>query len=312
MGNEAKTKTVKKVPGKGSGEDPYFIVISGGPVGLMYKLAVEGPMVIGRGLDADIRLEDDGVSRRHAQVTTTRDGDHILEDLGSSNGTFVNGSAIKHHTLKDGEKVQIGSVSVLKFSYQDDFERNFQQELFDRSIKDGLTGTYSKTYLLDRIDAEYAHARRHSTSLSLLLFDIDRFKKINDTHGHPAGDAILQEAARVVRKRLRTSDVFARYGGDEFVVLMRDVDLEGTLILAQRLRRAIKRHEFVFEDTRILVTISVGVGLLLNDMNQSVELIQLADKCLYRAKHAGRDCIGKPVSDTDGDSDWSTPTVEHD
>ncbi len=308
MANEAKTKTISRVPGKGAREEPYLIVISGGPVGLMYQVRTNVPMVIGRGLDADIRLEDEGVSRRHAQVMV-RGSHHVVEDLGSSNGTFVNGARIRRHVLQDGDKVQIGSVSVLKFSYQDDFERNFQQQLFDRSIKDGLTGIYSKKYFLDRIDAEYAHARRHNTTLSLLLFDIDHFKQINDTHGHPAGDAILKEVSRIVRKRLRTADVFARYGGDEFVVLMRDVDEDGSLILAQRLRKAIKRHEFIFDNTQILVTISLGIAFLSDEMDEAVELIQAADKCLYRAKEAGRDCVGSSEGVGEG-SDWSVPTVQ--
>ncbi|TDJ68311.1 MAG: FHA domain-containing protein, partial [Proteobacteria bacterium] len=160
MANDAKTKTVKRTLNKGSHEEPYFIVLSGGAIGMMYRLNRDAPMVIGRGLGAEVRLDDDGVSRRHSKVTTVGNGDLVLEDLGSSNGTYVNGNRIQTHTLKDGDKIQIGSISILKFSYQDDLERTFQEQLFDRGLKDGTTGIYNKRYLLDRIDSDYSHAQR--------------------------------------------------------------------------------------------------------------------------------------------------------
>jgi pSer/pThr/pTyr-binding forkhead associated (FHA) protein len=178
MANDGKTKTVSRTPGKGMREEPYLIVLAGGSIGIMHQLRADAATLIGRGLDADVRLEDDGVSRRHAKITLAAGADPVLEDMGSSNGTFVNGERIQKHVLKDGDKVQIGSISILKFSYQDDLERTFQQQLFDRGIKDGLTNIYNKKYFLDRIDSEYAHARRHKRDLSLLLFDIDNFNAL--------------------------------------------------------------------------------------------------------------------------------------
>ena len=118
----------------------------------MYKLRPDGPTLIGRGLDAEVRLDDEGVSRPHAKVITVRNGDPTLKDLGSSNGTYVSGNRIQTHTLKDGDKIQVGSILILEFSYQDDLERTFQEQLFDRGLKDGTTGIYNKQYLLDRID----------------------------------------------------------------------------------------------------------------------------------------------------------------
>lgn len=290
--DESKTRTISRMPAKGDLEEPYLIVLAGGPVGMMYRVRSKGKTVIGRGLDADIRLEDEGVSRQHAQVTASADGDPIVEDLGSSNGTFVNGQPIATHVLKDGDKIQIGSVSILKFSYQDHLELTFQQELFDRGIKDGLTEVYNKRYFLDRIAGEFAHARRHGSKLSMLMFDIDHFKKINDAHGHPTGDIVLQQLAKLVSKMLRTSDVFARYGGEEFVVLMRDVDETGALILAQRIRRHVKRFSFVAKHASISLTVSIGMASLSDEMKSADDLVQQTDAYLYRAKKAGRDCIG--------------------
>lgn len=290
--SESKTRTISRMPVKGDREEPYLIVLAGGPVGMMYRVKLKDATVIGRGLDADIRLEDEGVSRRHARVVASHDGDPVIEDLGSSNGTFVNGQAIERQVLRDGDKIQIGSVSILKFSYQDNLELTFQQELFDRGIKDGLTEIYNKRYFLDRIAGEFAHARRHGSKLNLLMFDIDHFKKINDTHGHPAGDIVLQELAKLVSKMLRTSDVLARYGGEEFVVLMRDVDEAGALILAQRVRRHVKRYRFAAKHTPIALTISIGMSSLSDEMESADDLVQQADDYLYKAKKAGRDCIG--------------------
>ncbi len=310
MANEVKTSQgLRRVPDKGTPEEPYLIVLAGGPVGMMYKLRAEPPMFIGRGRDADIHLEDEEVSRRHAKITGICDGNPILEDLGSSNGTFVNGIQIQRQQLKDGDKIQMGSISILKFSYQDDFERSIQQELFDRGMKDGLTEIYNKKFFLDRLASEYAHARRHNRDVSLLFFDIDHFKNINDTHGHPAADFILRELALVVRETLRTEDLHARYGGDEFVVLMRDVDDASALVLAQRIHSVVDSHKFIFNGVEIPLTISLGVASLSATMNDATELVQLADKYLYKAKKAGRNRIGGGAVKSATQSNWAAPTV---
>lgn len=309
MTSDAKTKTVRRAHDNGTHKEPYFIVLSGGAVGMMHKLNTDTAMVIGRGLGADIRLEDEGVSRRHSKATVVGNGDPVLEDLGSSNGTFVNGDRIQRHTLKDGDKVQVGSTSILKFAYQDDHERAFQEQLFDSGIKDGAIGIYNKKYLLDRIDSDYSHARRHGTDLSLLMFDIDHFKEINDTYGHPAADLVLKELSQIVCRTLRTSDVFARYGGDEFVVLMREIDDSGMLVLAKRVHKLIKKHKFVFEGMQISITISLGMASLSDNVKNATELLEVADKYLYKAKQAGRDCIGGHAVKTVAQAHSSSPTT---
>lgn len=309
MADEAKTDRIRRAPRKEANEEPYLIVLAGGPAGMMYKLRSDVEMMVGRGLEADIRLEDEGVSRQHATVTGSRDGNPILKDLGSSNGTFINGSRIQRQELKDGDKIQIGSISILKFSYQDDLERSFQQKLFDRGTKDGLTEIHNKKFFLDQLASEYAHARRHNRHLSLLFFDIDHFKNINDMYGHPAADFTLKELARVVRETLRTADVLARYGGDEFVVLMRDIDDAGTLVLAQRIHSIVDSHKFIFNGVEIPLTISLGMASLSATMNDATEFVELADKHLYEAKKAGRNRIGGPAVKTTTEPSWASPTV---
>lgn len=272
-------------------EEPFLIVLSGGPVGMMYRIRSDAPTIIGRSLDADVRLDDEGVSRNHAQIVVDPAGPPLIQDLQSTNGTFVNGVQISRQALHDGDKVQIGSTSILKFSYQDDLEHRFHNKMYEHGVKDGLTGIYNKRYLLDRIEAEYSHARRHGGELTMLIFDIDHFKQINDTYGHPAGDSVLIELARAVQSTLRTEDVFARYGGEEFVILMRDVDDRGAIVLAERIRHMVEHHPFVHEGTRIPVTISIGVGSLNDDVSEAVELIHVADKYLYKAKNGGRNRV---------------------
>ena len=299
MAEDEKTavRDMKSLFGEAQGpkrEEPCFIVIAGGTVGMMYKLTRDD-IYIGRANDAEIRVDDEGVSRRHARVSLTPGQQVILVDLGSTNGTYVNGQKIGEQVLRDGDKVQIGSTTVLKFSYQDALEESFQRKIFDSAVKDGLTGIYNKKYFMDRIETDFAYAKRHRSPLTLLLFDIDHFKKINDTYGHPAGDYVLRELSALVKKTVRNEDVFARFGGEEFAILMRDVDDAKALVLAERLRRLIEGTTFEFDGTRIPVSVSIGIGTMTANTNppvqDSADLVNRADQYLYKAKRGGRNRV---------------------
>ena len=275
-------------------EEPCFIVIAGGTVGMMYKLTKDD-IYIGRATDAEIRVDDEGVSRRHARVSITPGQQVILVDLGSTNGSFVNGHKVGEQVLRDGDKVQIGSTTVLKFSYQDETEQSFQRKIFDSAVKDGLTGIYNKKYFMDRIETDFAYAKRHRSPLTLLLFDIDHFKKINDSHGHPAGDHALRELSAFVKKTVRNEDVFARFGGEEFAILMRDVDDTKALVVAEKVRRGIESLKVEFDGVRLPVTVSVGIGTMTAATNPPVQdaadLVNRADQYLYKAKRNGRNRV---------------------
>src|SRR5262249_35562882 len=158
-----------------------------------------------------IRIEDEGVSRKHARLTTNGTEVH-LEDLGSANGTFVNEQPLKvRRLLEDGDKIKLGSTTIIKFSYSDEIEESFQRRMFEAALRDGLTRAYNKKYLLERLDKELAFSLRHGTPLTLFLLDADHFKSVNDTFGHPAGDAVLVALAAIVQDTIRKEDVFARY-----------------------------------------------------------------------------------------------------
>jgi diguanylate cyclase (GGDEF)-like protein len=268
----------------------YLVVLAGSNVGEMYKLD-GNEVVIGRSPQVSIRLSDEGISRRHARVVVM--GNHVmLEDLQSANGTTVNGERVASMQLKDGDKIRLGSTTILKFTYHDKLDESFQQQMYEAALRDGLTKAFNKKYFSDRLETEFAYARRHKTILSLLMLDVDFFKKINDAHGHLAGDHVLMKVARAAQGAIRTEDVFARYGGEEFAVICRGIPLANAAVLGERLRALIESTAFDWESKRIPVTVSIGVaGLPETACDNPAGLIEAADQALYEAKRAGRNRV---------------------
>jgi diguanylate cyclase (GGDEF)-like protein len=261
----------------------YLVVLSGSGVGQMVRVD-EAALVIGRGSAVELRLLDDGISRRHARVT--RDGDRCwVEDLDSKNGTFVNGERVTRRALADGDKIQVGESTFIKFALQDHLDSSFQKQLYEAALSDGLTRVFNRRYLFDRLRAEFAFAHRHGAPLGFVLFDADHFKRVNDRHGHLAGDRVLFALARTVEKVIRSEDVLARYGGEEFAVICRGVDLAGTAAFGERLRRAVELAPVEHEGSRIEVTVSVGVAALPDPGFATPEdLLRAADEALIEAK----------------------------
>ena len=268
---------------------PYLIVIAGTQVGEMIPLT--GTTVLGRGADADVRIVEEKLSRKHCRIVLEEGGTYI-EDLESSNGTYVNGSRIDRRQLNDGDKIQVGETTILKFTYHDRLEERFQQQMYDSALRDGLTNVFNKKYFEDRIRSEVAFALRHQAPLSLILFDIDHFKKINDTRGHLAGDRVLVSIAQHVSQVVRTEDILARYGGEEFAVLCRQTHARNAEILAERIRNSIQQLPITFETHRISVTVSAGVAMIPDPAIPDVfTFIRLTDEALYKAKNGGRNRV---------------------
>jgi two-component system cell cycle response regulator len=238
------------------------VVLAGTNVGEMYRL--EGvEVVVGRASNANIRLNDDGISRRHARIFG-EGGKYLIEDLGSANGTLVNGLRIGgRHVLEDGDKIRLGPTTILKFGYSDDIEESFQQRMYDAALRDGLTGAYNKKFFLDRLDSELSYSRRHQFDLSLLMFDVDYFKRINDTYGHLAGDAVLVKLSKLAAGAL-----------------------------GERLRNTVESSIFEHDGRRYPVTISVGVAAYpTTPVETPFQLIAAADEALYEAKRCGRNRV---------------------
>ncbi|MFQ5936838.1 MAG: diguanylate cyclase domain-containing protein [Acidiferrobacterales bacterium] len=287
---------------------PCLTFLSGGPVGLVYTLLAATETLIGRGGEADIPVEEPRVSRKHAVFKVNRKGHVVVEDQGSSNGTFVNGDPVDKKKLKDGDRVQIGYACIIKFSYQDDLEYQLQQEIA-AGIKDPVTGLYTKQYLQERVETEFAYAQRHKGQLGVLMFAVDSFHEISLMHGLPAGDLILKEVAHRVSQILRAGDICARYEGERFAVVARDLNQRGSAILAQRIRKILNGHQCDFEGTPIHLTVSIGIATLADKPGKGAKLIDIAEKSLHKAKkESGRSGFGA-ASTTILQSSEASPTL---
>lgn len=277
---------------KGGERIPCLVVMEGTFVGEVYRIERES-VVIGRSDEADIILTDEGISRQHAQIDK-HENSYAITDLGSTNGIFVNGMPTRQAALRDGDKILLGDV-LLGFSFQDAIDVSYQESLRSLAVRDALTGLFNRRYLLEMMGRELSYATRLRQPLSVVMFDIDHFKKINDTFGHAAGDFVLKTLAKNLSEGLRGYDVFARYGGEEFVTLLRGTALDNALIFAERIRKRTESLAVEHEGKRIPVTISVGVSALNPDQAQSPEaLIKEADRHLYEAKRRGRNRVCSP------------------
>jgi len=278
----------------GPGRDrPCLTVLTGTSTGHVYKLA-QGSHLIGRKENIELRITDDGISRQHARVR--RDGELVfVEDLGSRNGTYVNGKLITEITpLHDGDKLQVGRTTVIRYALHDELDESFHDNLLSSALRDPLTRLFNKRYLMDRLDSELKFAHRHETAVSILMLDLDHFKRVNDSYGHLAGDAVLLQLAGVLVKAVRNEDVVARFGGEEVVIILRSISLELALTLGERLRRTVERQQVEHNGRMIEATVSIGVAGFPSTRAETVEqLIEAADKALYRAKHAGRNTVSK-------------------
>ncbi|HEX4515085.1 MAG TPA: GGDEF domain-containing protein [Polyangiaceae bacterium] len=268
-----------------------LVVLKGADVGRTYVL--DADTIIGRSRDATIHYDDKGMSRRHARVLK-QDNRFFVEDLGSRNGTFVSGERVIGRTeLVDGARIVLSAGLVLRFNMLDEVEERVTKQLFEASTRDALMNIYNRRYFDERLAAEVSFAHRHKGLLGLLLFDIDHFKRINDTHGHLAGDAVLQAVSKKLGTLIRTEDVLARYGGEEIGIIARGVPLDGLVVLADRLRRAVHDTVTAYENLPLRVTVSIGVATISEcDAHATGDLlVALADERLYKAKHAGRNRV---------------------
>ncbi|MCH2109506.1 MAG: GGDEF domain-containing protein, partial [Polyangiaceae bacterium] len=279
------------LPSAGTGTDCLVVIYTTERALLGKRFVLDSNILrIGRGPDNTIVLEGDSVSRRHSHLEKRPDGSWYAVDDRSTNGTYVNEDQVPGELkLQNGDRIKVGPT-ILKFLSGADAEAKYHEEIYRMTIIDGLTQIHNKRYLLEAIDRDVLRARRHERALAVLMFDIDHFKRINDTYGHLAGDHVLRELARVISERTRRDEVFARYGGEEFAILLPETSLEGAHQLGETLRRKVEGHRFVFQRELIPVTISMGAACLGANMT-ATELITAADAKLYEAKRSGRNCI---------------------
>jgi diguanylate cyclase (GGDEF)-like protein len=206
--------------------------------------------------------------------------------------------------LEDGNRIHMGVHSTFKFCFSDELEAEYQRKLAEGALHEPLTGLYNRRHFMERLAAELAAAQRHGRPVSLLLIDIDHFKRVNDAHGHLAGDEALKMIAHVMEGALRKEDVLARYGGEEFVVLARETPLGGGKSLGERIRKAVERSRLTWQGHDLSLTVSIGVTVSVGVSHFEAgiterQIIEAADRALYQAKKAGRNCVvaeGEPPS----------------
>ena len=292
MSDSARNKTVVTVISRISerpvGKEACLVVIYGLDLGKKYNLD-KPSLIIGRSSKADIQIDQESVSRNHCKIINT--GKTIMmRDLGSTNGTYVNDELIDEYVLRDGDFIKIGR-SIFKFLSGNNIENAYHEEIYRLTTIDGLTQVFNKRYFLETLEREIGRAQRYRRDLSLIIFDIDHFKKINDTYGHLAGDHVLKHLALVIKSRIRREDILSRYGGEEFTIILPEIDRENASQFADKIRRLIEKAVFKFEDTEIPITISIGVAAYAPESGDVAEFIKVADDKLYQAKTQGRNRV---------------------
>lgn len=284
-------------------ERPILALLEGEIFTNQYKID-EPECFMGRDLTCKVVLSDTKSSRRHARLTYRNFTDPasppviVLTDLGSTNGTFVNGARITEVELHDRDKILIGST-LFGYFIRDEKTLKADETLIRLASVDALTGLKNRGVFNVEIKREFDRARRYDRMVSLALFDIDHFKRFNDTYGHQAGDHVLRELGKLVMENIRSNDVAARYGGEEFAIILPETPAENAFIHAERLRKSIMNHSFSQEHTRPRVTVSIGLSGVEPTMESAADWIDGADRALYAAKSAGRNqvCWNRPPGD---------------
>lgn len=273
---------------------PAIVVLIGPPgyVGKQYPITAND-IVIGRSVESQVYIDDRSLSRSHAKFAVNGSEVSVI-DLGSTNKTVVNGQVIPPLAsclLKNNDQIKTGNV-IFKFLEKGSIEAMTNAAMYERAQKDALTGAHSKGALIEKGPEAVKRSEVLNEPLSLVTFDIDHFKKINDTYGHPGGDYVLKELCQVViNKLIRSNDFFARYGGEEFVLLLSGSPSKNAFEVGERIRQTIESHEFVFENRKIPVTISVGVATKLANETEWTQTYDRADKALYQSKQGGRNRV---------------------
>jgi len=249
-----------------SSDRACIVVIYGPELGKRASLG-HGTFEVGRSSRSDLCIDQESISRHHARISF--DGErHVIEDLGSTNGTFVN-----------------------EYMSGDNIEANYHEEIYRLMTMDALTQTHNRRYFNEALEREYQRSLRYHRALALVLFDIDHFKQINDTYGHVAGDSVLRQLARVVKPRLRQQDVLARVGGEEFAVLLPEVEPAGALVAAEKIRRLVESARFLVDQREFGCTVSAGLASFDPRLTTPQMLYEAADRNLYEAKRGGRNRV---------------------
>lgn len=283
-------KTLASIEEEAKQKPACLLVVGGELNGTIFNL-LGGETIVGRNPDCSIPLDFHGISRKHFAIQVKEDKAFVA-DLGSANGTYLNNQKLEKTTeLKRSDVIKIGSIAM-KFLPKGDPERLTYDKLHEEANTDGLTKCYNKTFFNNHLELEVKKSKVTGKPLSLVIFDLDHFKKLNDNYGHDAGDFVLKEKARLVRENgIRQGDVFARYGGEEFCILLPNTNLKQGFEIAERLRKLVEMHEFIYDGKRLPVTASIGVADYRQGVNNGTDLFKRADSAVYKSKEGGRNQV---------------------
>ncbi len=275
---------------KAKKEEACFIIIRGQPQGKRYILSKD-QMFLGRDPSADLSVNDANISRKHAEIVRRNDV-IFLKDLDSTNGTFINDKRLHGEAeLKKEDMIKVGNT-ILKYLPRGELETYYMGTLETAAHTDALTKTFNKGYIMEALETEFKRAKALHHEFSLLILDLDHFKKVNDTHGHDAGDMVLREVANLVKSKVLPSHaLFGRFGGEEFLILLPKTSGEAAAELAEKLRAQMEATHFNYEGKRIPVTASIGVTEMSLEIESATMLFKTADKAVYKAKNQGRNQV---------------------
>ena len=285
------TRPVQNLYALIGGRSASLIVLTGSEIGKMFRL--EKPEVtVGRAVDADLRIEGEGISRHHLKMVRT-ETELRLVDLGSKNGVWCNGERVVGSRLvQDGDKIQLGVDTVLKLGFQDKLDEAAQLALSDAAVRDGLTGAFNKKFFTETLNKEFAYCERHDLMISLVALEVDDFNVLADTHGQAAGDFVLVNLVANFHAAIRIEDVLARHGGAQLVLVLREINADVSVAVAERLRRRVEGLELDFNGLKLKVTISAGVSTYVQKAYASAdELVSASYEYLARAKAEGKNRV---------------------
>lgn len=268
----------------------YLLVMAGPDKGAVFNLQA-GRSTLGRSDKCTVPLTGRGVSREHACLTIDPHGKAMLEDLDSTNGVFVDGTLIKKRLVTTGETIALGPEVQMRLEVSTLGVQGLLQKMYQSATLDPLTNLFNRRTFEERLEEEFTVLTRHKMESCLALVDVDHFKKVNDELGHLAGDAVLEVLAERLKDGVRTGDLVGRWGGEEFILYIRQSGLEGATILLERLRSEIENLDIeIPHGEPVRVTFSAGV-VSLAGFKDWRKALQRADMALYESKSAGRNRV---------------------
>jgi diguanylate cyclase (GGDEF)-like protein len=282
---------VREAIARAQGKQAALVVLQGSDGDIGTHVVINRPITMGRDPATELPLHDEGISRRHCRVKHM-DEQYFVEDLGSTNGTLLNGDQVvgEPKALAPGDRIYLGAC-VVKFTYADSLEVGYHAQMDTLIGTDDLTGLIAKR----RFDAAYLraveNARVTKESLAVMMLDLDGLKAINDTHGHPVGAHTISEVGKVIGALVGKLGAASRFGGDEFAAFLPAHSKTQAKKLGEKIRERISSTSFEKDGVVVKPTISIGVAAFPEDATTPEQLVAKADEALYRAKRGGRDRV---------------------